>query len=136
MSRLREFLREPEAVFWVYGFPILMTVGLGIAFQSRPIERSSVVIVDGPSAAATREALSSSETPERFKVEVLSADEARRQLRTGRTDVVVEAQGVGNRHASRITRTSSIRRDRKAFWAARRWTTSFSVRRVAKTWPT
>jgi ABC-type multidrug transport system permease subunit len=91
LSRLREFLREPEAVFWVYGFPILMTVGLGIAFQSRPVARSSVVVVDGPAAAAAQEALTSSETPERFDVKVLSAEEARRQLRTGRTDVVVEA---------------------------------------------
>ena len=31
MARLREFLREPEAVFWVYGFPIVMVVALGIA---------------------------------------------------------------------------------------------------------
>jgi ABC-type multidrug transport system permease subunit len=90
VSRLREFLREPEAVFWVYGFPILMTVGLGIAFQSRPVERSSVVIVEGPAAAATKEALSSSETPDRFEVEILPATEARRRLRTGRTDVVVD----------------------------------------------
>ncbi len=40
LARLREFIREPEAVFWVYGFPILMTVGLGIAFRNRPIERA------------------------------------------------------------------------------------------------
>jgi ABC-type multidrug transport system permease subunit len=90
ISRLREFLREPEAVFWVYGFPILMTVGLGIAFQSRPVERSSVVIVDGPAAAATKDALLPAEMPERFDVKVLQGDEARRQLRTGRTDVVVD----------------------------------------------
>jgi ABC-type multidrug transport system permease subunit len=90
MSRLREFLREPEAVFWVYGFPILMTVGLGVAFQSRPVERSSVVIVDGPAAEATMEALASSGLPERFDVKVLTSDEAHRRLRTGRTDVVVE----------------------------------------------
>jgi ABC-type multidrug transport system permease subunit len=89
-SRLREFLREPEAVFWVYGFPILMTIGLGIAFQSRPVERSSVVVVDGPAAAATKHALASSDTPERFNVEILSPDESRRRLRTARTDVVVE----------------------------------------------
>jgi ABC-type multidrug transport system permease subunit len=93
LSRLREFLREPEAVFWVYGFPILMTVGLGIAFQSRPIERSSVKIVDGPAAPATRDALNAADTPERFDVEICTAEEARRQLRTARTDVVVERTG-------------------------------------------
>jgi ABC-type multidrug transport system permease subunit len=92
MARLREFLREPEAVFWVYGFPILMTVGLGIAFKSRPIEQSSVIVVEGPAAQASRQALAQSGTPERFKVEILSADEARRRLRTGRADIVVESE--------------------------------------------
>jgi ABC-type multidrug transport system permease subunit len=92
LARLREFLREPEALFWVYGFPVLMTVGLGIAFQSRPIERSSVAIVEGPAAAATQQALASSQSPERFKVEIFSAEEARQQLRTGRTDVVVQSE--------------------------------------------
>lgn len=32
LARLREFYREPEAIFWVYGFPVLLAVGLGIAF--------------------------------------------------------------------------------------------------------
>jgi ABC-type multidrug transport system permease subunit len=91
LARLREFLREPEAVFWVYGFPILMTVGLGIAFKNRPIEEISVVIVEGPFAKVTQDALASSESTERFDVEVAAAEEARRRLRTGRTDVVVDS---------------------------------------------
>jgi len=33
LARLREFMREPETVFWVFGFPILMTILLGIAFR-------------------------------------------------------------------------------------------------------
>ncbi|HWA17029.1 MAG TPA: ABC transporter permease [Gemmatimonadales bacterium] len=36
LCRLREFYREPEALFWVYGFPILMATGLGIAFRNQP----------------------------------------------------------------------------------------------------
>jgi ABC-2 type transport system permease protein len=36
VSRLREFYREPEAIFWVYGFPVLLAVGLGIAFRDKP----------------------------------------------------------------------------------------------------
>jgi ABC-type multidrug transport system permease subunit len=85
-------LREPEAVFWVYGFPILMTVGLGIAFKNRPIEEISVVVVDGPAAEATRDALTSSKSLERFDVEIVPAEEARRQLRTGRTSLVVDSK--------------------------------------------
>jgi ABC-type multidrug transport system permease subunit len=92
LARVREFLREPEALFWVYGFPILMTVGLGIAFQSRPIEQSSVAVVEGPASEATKQALTSSAAQDRFQVEIFSADEARRRLRTGRTDVVVSSE--------------------------------------------
>jgi len=86
LARLREFYREPEAVFWVYGFPILMTVGLGIAFTNRPIEQITMAVVEGPGAEATKEALTSSEMPERFDVEVYPEAEARRRLRTGRPD--------------------------------------------------
>ena len=32
-SRFREFVREPEAVFWVFAFPVIMTCALGIAFS-------------------------------------------------------------------------------------------------------
>ena len=38
MVRFRLLLREPEAVFWIFVFPILLAVGLGIAFRNRPAE--------------------------------------------------------------------------------------------------
>ena len=34
-ARLREFLREPEAVFWVFVFPILLAFAMGIAFRTK-----------------------------------------------------------------------------------------------------
>ena len=43
LVRFREFLREPEAVFWVFIFPILLAAGLGIAFRNRPGVSSSNV---------------------------------------------------------------------------------------------
>jgi hypothetical protein len=36
--RVRLFFREPEAVFWIFAFPILLSVGLSIAFRNRPAE--------------------------------------------------------------------------------------------------
>jgi len=82
-------MREPEALFWVYGFPILVTLALGIAFRNQPIQRIVVDIVPSPAAEATKDALSKSASPERFKTRVLSEAEAAARLRTGRTDVVV-----------------------------------------------
>jgi ABC-2 type transport system permease protein len=90
-SRLVEFVREPEALFWVYGFPILMTVALGIAFRNQPIEQIVVAIVQGPLSNATQKSLESTDTPERFKATIFSDEEARLKLRTGKTDLVVVA---------------------------------------------
>ncbi|MCC7083828.1 MAG: ABC transporter permease [Pirellulales bacterium] len=93
-SRLTEFVREPEALFWVYGFPILMTVALGIAFRNQPVEQVVVAIIDNSSAADTQQALVSTKTDERFKATILSMDVARLKLRTGKTDLVVIASHV------------------------------------------
>ena len=58
ISRLREFFREPEAIFWVYGFPVLLAIGLGIAFRDKPpdqlrvdVQIESVARNSGPGAA-------------------------------------------------------------------------------------
>ncbi len=36
--RFRLILREPEAIFWIFIFPILLAAGLGIAFRNRPAD--------------------------------------------------------------------------------------------------
>ena len=36
--RLLEFCREPEALFWVYGFPLIMILSLGVAFRGLLLE--------------------------------------------------------------------------------------------------
>jgi len=36
--RFRLLLREPEAIFWIFIFPILLAAGLGIAFRNRPAD--------------------------------------------------------------------------------------------------
>ena len=49
-ARIVEFLREPEAVFWVFVFPVLLALALGIAFRSKPVDRPQVA----PWSASTR----------------------------------------------------------------------------------
>src|ERR1700674_5037703 len=50
MARMRELIREPELIFWIFGFPLLLALGLGIAFRNKPAEVTSIAIVSGPGA--------------------------------------------------------------------------------------
>ena len=47
VSGLKILRREPEAIFWVFLFPVFLALGLGIASRNRPPEASRVAIVSG-----------------------------------------------------------------------------------------
>jgi ABC-type multidrug transport system permease subunit len=85
-ARLFEFAREPEAIFWVFVFPVLLALGLGIAFRNRPAEALPVAVEDGPGAAALVRTLDA--TPQ-LRASALPPDEARNRLRTGKLALVV-----------------------------------------------
>lgn len=85
-SRFREFLREPEAVFWVFAFPVIMTCALGIAFRSRGAEPVIVGIVN---QAGADQLAASLEHAGGFTVRRIDPADAERALRDGRAPVVV-----------------------------------------------
>jgi ABC-2 type transport system permease protein len=90
--RWREFLREKEAVFWVFIFPVLMTFALGIAFRNSAPEKTLVAIegdAQTPSVSQLADALAQS--PE-ITAKVLSPDEATKALRSGKVSIVVRPQ--------------------------------------------
>jgi len=66
-----------------------MTAALGVAFRNRPVEQIAVDIVEGPLAHETQQSLQQGEKPERFNVKIISDEEARVRLRTGKTDLIV-----------------------------------------------
>ena len=88
LARVREFYREPEAVFWVYVFPVLMAVGLGIAFRNRPVEQIVVDVQEGGRAEQVHASLSQDS---RFVVKRHDAETAGVRLKTGKTLLVVVA---------------------------------------------
>lgn len=91
--RFKEYSREPEALFWSFGFPILLAIGLGIAFRSKPPDVAHVAVVAGSSrTASVADALRRDKS---LAVDVLSADSARMALRTGRVALLVEAGDTG-----------------------------------------
>src|SRR5260370_8827627 len=49
-ARMKELRREPEVVFWMFVFPLLLSFGLGIAFRNRPADATSIAIIPGPHA--------------------------------------------------------------------------------------
>jgi ABC-2 type transport system permease protein len=86
--RMKEFLREPEAIFWSFVFPILLATGLAIAFRNRPADIVRVgVIAVVPGAADT--IVARLRRAPGFAVERLADDSAaRRALRAGRVAMV------------------------------------------------
>jgi ABC-2 type transport system permease protein len=97
LSRVREFYREPAAVFWVYCFPLIMAVVLGIAFRERPVQKITIDVredVGSPGeVAALKERLGKDE---QIEVHGVSGDVWMQRLRSGKTDLVVApADGGG-----------------------------------------
>lgn len=90
VARLREFIRRPEAVFWVYFFPVLMVIVLGVAFRNQAKESIKVDVVNGPAAAQIAENLQSDD---QFKVTILTEEECRLRLRTGKSSLMVRPTG-------------------------------------------
>ena len=92
LSRFREFYREPEAVFWVFIFPILLAAGLGIAFRNRPAEASHIAVAQ---SAANSPIVDSLKKASDLVVDVLDDTAAATALRTGRVALVVVPRGDG-----------------------------------------
>lgn len=113
-ARVHEFLREPEAVFWVYVFPLVMVVALGVAFRHRPVDSFRVAVQAGPRADEICQALN---RDQRFRAEAAEASVCQGHLRTGRVDLVVgveagSADGLGyyfdpNRSESLLARNAA-----------------------------
>lgn len=92
IARLREFVREPAALFWTFGFPVLLAIGLGIAFRNRPAEAFDIALV-GSGAAADRVFAIVEQAPN-IDPERLSGDQADERLKRGKVLLVVEVRAA------------------------------------------
>jgi ABC-2 type transport system permease protein len=87
LVRFREFIREPEAVFWTFIFPILLAAGLGIAFRQRGPDKVQVGVVSGTAGSAgVVQSLARDST---LVVAMYDDSSAARALRTGRVALLV-----------------------------------------------
>ncbi len=92
LVRVREFLREPEAIFWTFGFPILLAAGLGIAFRNKPADVVNVAVVQGSGAAQVETWLRGDKG---LHATTMAEDKANLALRTGGVSLVVVPRADG-----------------------------------------
>ncbi|MBO0722822.1 MAG: hypothetical protein J2P41_18500, partial [Blastocatellia bacterium] len=87
MARMREFWRQPSAIFWVFGFPVLLAFVLGIAFRTSAPEKTRVA-VENSAAKAPEIAAAIARSPELQPI-VMSSVDAANALRTGQVALVI-----------------------------------------------
>ncbi len=88
--RFREFWRRPEALFWTYGFPLIMLLGLGFAFRDAkalPLH----VEVRGSNATEIIQKLEAAKTD--LVVAEYDDDHWQKRLQSGRVNAVIESAG-------------------------------------------
>ena len=101
-ARILELKREPEVVFWVFIFPLLLAAGLGIAFRNKPADVTSVVVIAGDGAQKTLAMLqtsadkSSSDKNSTIRATVLDRDAALKAFHVGKYDLVIESNPDGS----------------------------------------
>jgi ABC-2 type transport system permease protein len=93
LTRFREFVREPEALFWTLAFPMLLSIGLGIAFRNRPAEIVHLAVVGDP--PAVKVVMASLAKSPALAAEHLEAIPARQALRSGKVALVMNARVMG-----------------------------------------
>src|SRR5215831_13029313 len=94
-ARIVGFLREPEAVFWTFMFPILMALALGIAFRNQGPQRVRVGLEEGPGAAKIAAALGRNAEIELLRFTPAESDA---ELRRGKVAVLVRPSGEAPPH--------------------------------------
>lgn len=94
-ARFREFLREPEVIFWVYGFPLILAVGLGYAFRGKEPEPPRVDIQDSLDLKRAKDLAAKLGDEKhghaKLEVEVLPAKTCEERLSRGKTSLYLIA---------------------------------------------
>ena len=96
-ARILELKREPEVVFWVFIFPLLLAAGLGIAFRNKPADITSVVVIDGAGAQKTLAMLQSASVKNSaVRATVLDRAAALKAFHFGKFDLAIESNPDGS----------------------------------------
>jgi ABC-2 type transport system permease protein len=108
LARIREFFREPEVIFWVYGFPLLLALGLGIAFMSRTPEPPAVDVAAEPPYASDVDALAEHLKNAGIPTEVHDGATCQARYRSGKTALYVVPEGSTFKYVYDPAREESV----------------------------
>jgi ABC-2 type transport system permease protein len=95
-ARILELKREPEVVFWVFVFPLLLAAGLGIAFRNKPADVTSVVVIQGEGAEKTLAMLQASKSRSAIRAAILDREAALKAFHFGKYDLAIESNPDGS----------------------------------------
>ena len=127
-ARIREFLREPEVIFWVYGFPLVLAIGLGYAFSSTKPQAPAVDVAEGPRAQIVAKHLADDQwKDEKLKVDVLPEAECKLRLKKGKTALFVIPHTDKIEYVYDPVRSDSVQ--------ARYWTEAILSRKLGEAGP-
>jgi ABC-type multidrug transport system permease subunit len=94
LARLRGFFREPHALFWVYGFPLIMALVLGYAMRQRKPEPLKIEIAAGPHADEAKNYLAD----RNINAEIHDIQTCREHRRIGKVPLFVRFDDDGTWH--------------------------------------
>ena len=106
--RMLELWREPEVIFWVFVFPLLLALGLGIAFRNKPPDVTPVAVVAGPKSDELVQLLQRSPDHAAIRPDVLSPAAALDGFRLGKYSVVVSMDDAGVHYQYDPARPESV----------------------------
>lgn len=108
LARLREFFREPVAIFWVYGFPLILALSLGLAFSGGKPQPPDVDVQGSPDDSAVKKLVERLRAGGFKKVAVHPEAECLRRLRTGTTTLIIVPNSSPLAYVYDETRSDSL----------------------------
>jgi ABC-type multidrug transport system permease subunit len=105
---MKELWREPEVIFWVFVFPLLLALGLGIAFRNKPADITDIAIVANTQAPHVLELLQHSPEKDAIRAQVVDAATAFDQFRLGKYALVITADENGLHYRYDPARPESV----------------------------
>ena len=107
-ARMKELWREPEVIFWVFVFPLLLALGLGIAFRNKPAEVTPIAVVSNAHAQAVMDLIQRSPAKSSIHGDVLDEKAALDGFRLGQYSLVVTSDDSGLHYRYDPARPESV----------------------------